>query len=247
VNKIFPSREEVGQKFLRNLFKSPLVTEPSPLMSNAKICLRRSIFGDGGAVYNAITMCTTVSGRRRKARIVRSPKSAQVFHSLLDTPIGVCGIAWNERGIVRFQLPERDAAATAQRLRGRLVIAREATPGVEVAQVIKSMQKYLAGDRVDFSAVSLDFSGVPDFHRKVYRAARAVKWGQTATYGQLAAKSGSPDAARAVGQAMSRNPLAILIPCHRILAAGKKMGGFSAFGGTSVKEKLLALEGIFPP
>ncbi len=90
----------------------------------------------------------------------------------------------------------------------------------------------------------LDLTGVSDFHRQIYEKARGIGWGETSTYGALARQAGFPDAARAVGQAMGRNPIPIIIPCHRVLASGRKVGGFSAFGGADTKQRLLALEGV---
>src|SRR5206468_116699 len=109
------------------------------------------------------------------------------------------------------------------------------------------VRRYLAGERVDFSGVALDLEGTSPFHRKVYDAARSVGWGQTASYADLARIAGSPAAARAVGQALARNPVAIVVPCHRILASGGTLGGFTAYGGRCVKECLLALEGVQLP
>jgi methylated-DNA-[protein]-cysteine S-methyltransferase len=110
--------------------------------------------------------------------------------------------------------------------------------------VVTNLQRYFAGERVDFASIALDLTGVAPFYREVYAAARRVGWGETATYGELARQAGAPGAARAVGQALSRNPIAVIIPCHRILASGNKVGGFSAFGGTVSKERLLGLEGV---
>ncbi|MBI3707329.1 MAG: MGMT family protein, partial [Proteobacteria bacterium] len=90
----------------------------------------------------------------------------------------------------------------------------------------------------------IDLVEVGPFHRRVYAAARSIGWGHTASYGELARQAGSLGAARAVGHALSRNPIAIIIPCHRILASGGKIGGFSAHGGTFAKVRLLSLEGV---
>ena len=106
------------------------------------------------------------------------------------------------------------------------------------------LERYFAGERIDFASVALDLGGVGPFHRAIYDATRSLGWGQTATYGDLARQAGSPGAARAVGQAMGHNPVPIIIPCHRVLAAGRKIGGFSAYGGALTKERLLALEGV---
>jgi methylated-DNA-[protein]-cysteine S-methyltransferase len=102
----------------------------------------------------------------------------------------------------------------------------------------------LAGECVDFSPLVLDLSGVGGFYRRIYEATRRLAWGETATYGELARRVGSPGAARAVGQAMGRNPIPLIVPCHRVLASGHGIGGFSAFGGAVTKTRLLALEGV---
>jgi methylated-DNA-[protein]-cysteine S-methyltransferase len=106
------------------------------------------------------------------------------------------------------------------------------------------LERYFEGERIDFGGVALDLSGVGSFQRAIYDAARALAWGETATYGDLARQAGSPGAARAVGQAMGHNPVPIIIPCHRVLAAGRKIGGFSAHGGALTKQRLLAMEGV---
>jgi methylated-DNA-[protein]-cysteine S-methyltransferase len=142
------------------------------------------------------------------------------------------------------QLPEADRDATLRRLRRDPAQPTADKPPRAVEQAIGRIQSYLAGERVDFAGVALDLTGMGAFHRKIYEAARRIRWGQTATYGELAQQAGAPGAARAVGQALGRNPLPIIIPCHRILAAGGKVGGFSAFGGPSTKQRLLALEGV---
>jgi methylated-DNA-[protein]-cysteine S-methyltransferase len=166
---------------------------------------------------------------------------APMRYRLIETPIGAVGVAWTERGLARLQLPERDRSATERRLCGRAA-AGEPTP--EVSRAIAAIERYLAGERVDFGGIALDLAGVGEFHRQIYDAARRVGWGETTTYGALARLAGFPDAARAVGQAMGRNPLPIVIPCHRVLAAGGRAGGFSSFGGAHTKRRLLALEGV---
>jgi methylated-DNA-[protein]-cysteine S-methyltransferase len=167
-----------------------------------------------------------------------------MHHCLFDTDLGPCGVAWGERGLARFQLPEADRRATERRLRLRAADSGATAPPRQIAAVIADVQRYMAGERVDFSAVALDLTGVAPFYAEIYVAARRVGWGETATYGELARRVGSPGAARAVGQAMARNPVAVIIPCHRILASGNKVGGFSAFGGALSKQKLLGLEGV---
>jgi methylated-DNA-[protein]-cysteine S-methyltransferase len=94
----------------------------------------------------------------------------------------------------------------------------------------------------DLISVELDMSGVPPFHRRVYQLIRTIPPGETMSYGEVATLLGSPGAARAVGQALRRNPFALVVPCHRVVAAGGRLGGFSANGGLATKVRLLALE-----
>ena len=165
-------------------------------------------------------------------------------YCLFATDLGACGVAWSERGLTRFQLPEADKRATERRLRLRAADSRAEAPPPQIEKAIADVQRYMAGERVDFSAIALDLAGVAPFYVEVYAAARRVGWGETATYGELARQAGAPGAARAVGQAMARNPVAVIIPCHRSLASGNKVGGFSAFGGAVSKQRLLGLEGV---
>jgi methylated-DNA-[protein]-cysteine S-methyltransferase len=170
--------------------------------------------------------------------------NAPMHYHLFGTALGAVGVAWSGRGLLRLQLPEATRGATERRLRGRLVGATAAEPPAPIRRAMAAIERYLGGERVDFAAVELDLAGVSDFHRQIYDAARRISWGETTTYGMLARKTGFPDAARAVGQAMGRNPIPIIIPCHRVLASGGKAGGFSAFGGAETKQRLLALEGV---
>lgn len=172
-----------------------------------------------------------------------------VRHHVFDTAIGPCGVAWSGSGsgIVAVQLPERDTDATARRLVTKSGSVGAAEPPPAVAAVIADIRRYLAGERIDFSAAAVDLGGIDDFRRDLYAALRMIPFGRTTTYGALAERIGleGPEAARDVGAAMGRNPVPIVIPCHRVLAAGGKLGGFSAPGGIVTKQKLLALEGVF--
>ena len=162
--------------------------------------------------------------------------------TLFDTAIGRCAIAWSGRGILAVQLPEADERKTRARLIRRFPQAHEASPPPAVARALEGIAALLRGERIDLSAVALDLDGVPPFHRRVYEVTRTIAPGVTRSYGEIAARLGAPRSARAVGQALGRNPFAILVPCHRVLAAGGKPGGFSANGGVATKLRLLAIE-----
>lgn len=171
--------------------------------------------------------------------------TGKTHYLIFDTAGGPCGIAWTQAGVVRFQLPGEDAATTRRLLLRHLPEAEAAEPPPTVQQAVAAAQRYFAGEEADFTTVPLDLAGQSDFFLKVYDAARQVHWGETTTYGTIARDLGAgPEMAREVGQAMAKNPVALIIPCHRVLAAGGKVGGFSAPGGSTSKVKMLALEGI---
>lgn len=171
-------------------------------------------------------------------------QSVQHYH-VFETAGGFCGIAWNDAGITRFQLPTSSHDGTERLLLRRIAGAEPAEPTSDVAETIAEVRRYFDGETVDFSNVKLDLSSQDDFFRQIYAAARRVGWGHTTTYGTLAKELGvGPEAARDVGQAMARNPVALIIPCHRVLAAGNKIGGFSAPGGSNSKQRMLELEGV---
>jgi methylated-DNA-[protein]-cysteine S-methyltransferase len=164
---------------------------------------------------------------------------------IFETAGGFCGIAWNDVGITRFQLPTRSAGATERILLRRLPGAEPGAPTPEGVEAIAAVERYFEGEETDFSGFKLDLGDQDAFARQIYAAARRVGWGRTTTYGALAKELGAgPEAARDVGQAMARNPVALIIPCHRVLAAGGKIGGFSAPGGSVAKMRMLELEGV---
>jgi methylated-DNA-[protein]-cysteine S-methyltransferase len=164
---------------------------------------------------------------------------------IFETAGGFCGIAWSNVGITRFQLPTKSAEATERLLLRRVPDAEPSAPTPEVAEAVAAVQRYFAGEETDFSGIKLDLGDQEPFFMQVYAAARRVGWGRTTTYGTLAKELGAgPEAARDVGQAMARNPVALIIPCHRVLAAGGKVGGFSAPGGSAAKVRMLELEGV---
>jgi len=163
--------------------------------------------------------------------------------ALFDTAIGRCGIAWSERGVVGVQLPEADATATQALLTRRFPGAAQRLPPAEVASAIAAIAALLRGEADDMPGIALDMQAVPPFERSVFEAARSIAAGSTLTYGELARQIGAPGSARAVGQALGRNPFAPVVPCHRVLAAGGRPGGFSAHGGLATKLRLLEIEG----
>jgi methylated-DNA-[protein]-cysteine S-methyltransferase len=162
--------------------------------------------------------------------------------ALFDTDIGPCGIAWGARGVTGVQLPEASEARTRARLVRRYPQAREAPPPADVRRVIDGIVALLRGEASDLSAAALDMDGVPEFDRRVYEVARDIAPGATLSYGEIAARLGERALARDVGQALGRNPFPLIVPCHRVLAAGGKAGGFSANGGVTTKLRLLTIE-----
>ncbi len=163
--------------------------------------------------------------------------------AIFETTVGWCALAWHDAGIVGACLPQANE---------RVLVAcwEQLHPGAKATRSLptaaREMQAHLEGKRSAIDALVIDYTGVPEFHARVYVAARAIPSGETKTYGELANALGSPGAARAVGQALGKNPFAPIVPCHRILAAGRKMGGFSAPGGLATKQRLLEIEGAWP-
>lgn len=170
----------------------------------------------------------------------------KILFSLFDTSLGSCGIAWNDIGIVGVNLPEATTAATRKRMQTRFTNAIETKPDKRINSVIKKICLLLQGKAVELSAIVLDMQGVPAFHQRVYEYVRQIPMGSTLSYGEVAARLGKPGGARAVGQAMQRNPFPIVMPCHRVLAAGGKLGGFTANGGIDTKQRMLQIEGALP-
>lgn len=163
--------------------------------------------------------------------------------AIFDTSIGRCGIVWGARGINGVQLPMGSEDKTRTRIRQSHGELAEALPPVGVQHAIEGIIELLAGKPNDLADIVLDLDGVPEFNRGVYDIARRIPPGQTLTYGDIAKKLGGVELSRDVGQALGRNPCPIVVPCHRVLAAGGKPGGFSANGGVVTKLKMLAIEG----
>ena len=166
-----------------------------------------------------------------------------IGHCLFATAIGACGIAWTASAIAAVQLPEAEPEATRRRLLRYTGELAEAPPPGFVLAAMARVQALLQGARDDLRDLPLDLAGVPPFHQKVYEITRAIPPGEVLTYGEVARRVGEPGAARAVGQALGKNPFAPVVPCHRVLAAGGKSGGFSAEGGAMTKLRMLEIEG----
>lgn len=166
-----------------------------------------------------------------------------IQYVLFDTAIGTAGLAWGAAGLVAVHLPERDAASARQGFLRRFPEAAEATAPTELHATMAGIQALMRGEKVDLSDAPLDLSRTPEFHARVYEIARAIPPGETLTYGEIAERLGDKLLARDVGQALGKNPWPIVVPCHRVTAAGGKPGGFSARGGVNTKLKLLAIEG----
>ena len=180
----------------------------------------------------------------------------QAAYSLFDTALGICGIAWKisdssdgKPVVTFFQLPEAAKKSTEARIARNSSGRRTNAPPLRIAGIIKRVQKHFQGEVQEFRDIVVDLDGMGPFAQQVYQAARAIPAGHTVTYGELAKSMNKPSASRAVGQALGRNPIPLIIPCHRVLASGNKAGGFSAYGGLETKAKMLEIEGasIGPP
>lgn len=163
---------------------------------------------------------------------------------LFETCLGHCGIAWGEHGLTGVQLPEGSESLTRDRMLACFPGVPEAEPPEEVRAAVARIVALLNGEPDDLRSIALDMSRVPPFHRRVYELVRGIAPGRTMTYGEVAALLGQRGAARAVGQALGHNPFAPVVPCHRILAAGSRPGGFSAKGGAATKLRMLRTEGV---
>lgn len=166
-------------------------------------------------------------------------------YEIFETALGFAAVAWGPQGVTSLRLPERNAGAAERALLRRLPNAARATPPAMIAALIAAAQRYFAGAQTDFSDVEIDLGLQEPFFARVYERVRKLGWGETTTYGAIARELGAgPEAARDVGQAMARNPVPLIVPCHRVLAAGGKIGGFSAPGGSHSKAAMLELEGV---
>jgi methylated-DNA-[protein]-cysteine S-methyltransferase len=169
----------------------------------------------------------------------------QQEYTTFQTKNGFVGLAWNQQGVSALRLPARTEGSAEAAILRRLPEARRALPSPAVARLISDIQRYFDGEKIDFSGVAVDLGVQAPFFSKVYAEVRKLGWGVTTTYGAVAKTLGAePQAARDVGQAMASNPVPLIVPCHRVLAAGGKIGGFSAPGGSESKARMLEIEGV---
>jgi len=162
---------------------------------------------------------------------------------VFETVIGWSGLAWCEAGLIGAHLPERDPGIVRESFNRRLPGVTEAEPSPAITAVAADIQALLRGEKPDLLDAQLDIKRVPEFNAKVYAIARAIPPGETRTYGEIAVQLGDRLLAQQVGAALGKNPWPIVVPCHRVTAAGGKLGGFSARGGAMTKLKLLDIEG----
>ncbi|PKV91638.1 methylated-DNA-[protein]-cysteine S-methyltransferase [Amycolatopsis echigonensis] len=169
-----------------------------------------------------------------------------VGYTVFDTPIGACGLAWRDGAVIGTALPGSSAERTRAHLAKRFPDAVESPVPEELRVVVDDVVALLSGEARDLRTAPLDYRDVPEFNRRAYDVARAIPPGKVLTYGNIAHQLGAPGSAQAVGQAMGNNPFPIIVPCHRVLGAGKSTGGFSAPGGVETKRRMLVIEGAIP-
>jgi methylated-DNA-[protein]-cysteine S-methyltransferase len=167
--------------------------------------------------------------------------------AVFDTQIGTCGLAWGPQGLAAMRLPYVASKAMRLRLAESYPGVPESEPPPEIAGIVEDVRALLRGEPRTFEAVRLDYSEVSAFKRRVYEVALTIPPGETLTYGEIAERLGEPGAARAVGRALGENPFPPVVPCHRVLAAGGRKGGFSAPGGSDTKMRMLEIEGALRP
>ena len=168
---------------------------------------------------------------------------SECAYTIFETPIGRCALVWRGGLIVGAALPASSDERLKESIARRFSGAREAEPPEYVEAAMAAVVRLLSGEKETFAALELDLGGLAEFERRVLEFTRQIPPGETRTYGEIAAALGNPGAARAVGRALGANPIPIIIPCHRVLAASGKSGGFSAPGGASTKLRILEIEG----
>ncbi len=167
------------------------------------------------------------------------------FETTFRTPFGRCAIAWNQQALVALRLPAEwadKAPPFEPKLGPHYSPDEDEAPGF-VCEAAQRVLAHLEGRVPNYDDLPVDLSGLPRFTQEVLWVVRRISPGETRTYQEVARDAGRPEAARAVGQAVRANPLPLIIPCHRVVAASGSLGGFSAPGGLATKRWLLRLEG----
>lgn len=201
----------------------------------------------------------TPRGTGPKGSRARRASGAVAF----DSALGRCVLAWTPRGVRELHLPDPAEALRPGRLAPGGAPAKRGAPAPAptgaafvpvpdvaaappwVRRLVRRVQGHLAGDLDGFQDVALDYpEDASDFDRLIWETARQVPPGLTLSYGELAEEAGRPGAARAVGSAMRRCPVGLLVPAHRVVGAGRRPGGWTGAGGVATKLRLLAVEGV---
>lgn len=168
----------------------------------------------------------------------------QSMACIFNTEIGFCSVIWSKKEVEELLLPESNLKQMKQKLKQKSVMIVEAIEApLEIKKLVRKIQRHMQGDLQDFSQVLLTKNFSP-FQAKVYQEVRKIPPGVVLSYKDVGMKMGGTKAYRAIGTALGKNPIPILIPCHRVVGSNAKIGGFSAPGGLTTKKKLLKIEGI---
>lgn len=168
-----------------------------------------------------------------------SHKPDRLCATVFDSAMGWFGLAWRGDAVCRLTFGHRTRRQAIQSLGDSPLVLPDACPD---PTLVTRLQDYTNGTADDFSDVVVDAEHLTNFGRRVMKACRAIPYGCTVSYATLAERAGSPMAARAVGQCMAANRVPLIVPCHRVVGVGGRLGGFSAPGGIGVKQRLLDLE-----
>ncbi len=166
---------------------------------------------------------------------------------VIFSELGWIALATSGNKLIQLSFGRRSPQAAMQSLTIGDGDRRDGEPDDFTTQLAQRLQAYVSGTRDDFRDVALDLSALTGFQRRVVHHCRRIPYGRTLSYGQLAAKVGSPHAARAVGNVMASNRYALIVPCHRVVGAGGALGGYSAPDGLQLKRRLLEMEGSLGP
>ena len=174
--------------------------------------------------------------------MMRGKKSPPLRYRILEVSFGWCAVARSEQGVCAFVLPVSNADAAEAAIVRR---CEHATKSHSILpKLVAQVREYFHGWRQGFSDVRLDVSGGTAFQQRVWALARRIPCGEVRTYRWVGLEIGRPKAMRAIGAALGANPVPLIVPCHRVVAADGSLGGFSAEGGVDMKARLLELEGV---